>query len=530
MEPLAGLKAYGRFALGLRGFLRHTVSLEEARVTVQRRLEDREANFLRLIERGIFGYPRSPYLPLLRLAGCEMGDIRRLVRSSGLEQTLHALRRAGVYVTFEEFKGRRPIIRGGQVVPVQAHDFDNPHLSHYYEAQSGGTTGAGTRVMIDLDHLAAQAPNLLLTQHAHGLVDVPTTHWFPILPAASGFMTILYTARCGQLPQRWFSPISSRDVKPSLRYQLVTKGIVAAGRLFHVPIPWPEPLPLRQASVLAHWAARMLEEHGVCLIRSYVSMAVRVCVAAWEEKLDLTGAVFWGSGEPPTPAKVRAMNQVGARWIPTYWFTEAGAIGASCVNPIDGNDIHFFKDCLALIQEPRRLPGTETLVDAFYFTSLLPTAPKLMLNVESDDYGVVEKRACGCALDRLGFTEHLRHIRSFSKLTGEGVTLVGSEMVRILEEVLPQRFGGSPLDYQLLEEEDGQGFTRLNLLISPRVGVVDEAAVVEAILEALGRSSVAADLAGTIWRQAGTLKIKRARPIWTAQGKLMPLRVIRWVE
>ena len=73
-----------------------------------------------------------------------------------------------------------------------------------------------------------------------------------------------------------------------------------------------------------------------------------------------------------------------------------------------------------------------------------------------------------CPLERYGYTEHISRIRSYSKLTGEGVTLVGSEMLRILEEVLPSRFGGSPLDYQLLEEEDEQGFTRLHLLVSPK--------------------------------------------------------------
>ena len=347
MSVLADVKTYARFAWGLRGFLRDPISLAEARPIVRRRIAERETNFLRLVERGIFGYPGSPYFPLLKLARCEWGDINDSVRRHGLEHTLYALREAGVYITFEEFKGREPIVRDGQVVPVQARGFDNPYLSHYYQAETGGTTGAGTRVAIDLDHLAAQAPNLMLTQHAHGLLDVPTAHWFPILPASSGLITILYTARCGQLPRRWFSPITDRDVRQSLTNRLATRGVVAIGRLCHAPVPWPVSLSLDQASVLARWAARMVETHGVCLIRAYVSMALRICVAAREEGLDLTGAVLWGSGEPPTPAKVRAMAQVGARWIPTYWFTEAGVIGAGCVRPIDGNDIHFFNDSFA---------------------------------------------------------------------------------------------------------------------------------------------------------------------------------------
>jgi hypothetical protein len=153
-----------------------------------------------------------------------------------------------------------------------------------------------------------------------------------------------------------------------------------------------------------------------------------------------------------------------------------------------------------------------------------------MLNVESDDYGVVEDRACGCPLEAYGFITHLRQIRSFRKLTGEGVTLVGSEMMRILDETLPGKFGGSPLDYQLLEEEDDQGFTRISLVISPKVNIANEAAVIETVLEALRRSSVAADLAQAHWRQAKTLRVKRIEPIWTARGKLMPLHLASHVE
>ena len=237
-----------------------------------------------------------------------------------------------------------------------------------------------------------------------------------------------------------------------------------------------------------------------------------------------------GAGEPPTPAKVTEIVRTGARYVPNYSIVEIGPIGLGCARPSDINDIHVFKDTVALVQYAREVPGSKIAVDAFYFTTLLPTAPKLMLNVESDDYGVIETRSCGCPLQSCGFTEHLRHIRSFRKLTGEGVTLVGSDMIRILEEVLPAKFGGSPLDYQLMEEEDEQGFTRLNLLVSPRIEIADEAAVIETVLEALGHSSVAADLARAIWKQAKTIRVKRMEPIWTARGKLMPLNLAKRSE
>ena len=527
MSLSADLKMYWRFAAGLRAFLRHTVSLEEARAIVERRMADREQNFLRLLERGVFGHPRSPYLPLLKLAGCEMGDIRNRVRSRGLEDALRALRKAGVYITFEEFKGREPIVRHGREFPVEAHDFDNPYLSRYYQAETGGTTGAGTRLEIDLDHLSALAPLYVLGDHAHGVLHTPRVIWFGILPDSSGINNILTYGRSGQLPQKWFSPVIGHDVKPALKHRLATRYIVAAGRLCGVPIPWPEVVRIEQASVIARWAAETLKARRACLIRTQVSKALRICLAAREQGLDLSGAVFVGGGEPPTPGKIELITGTGARYIPNYFFSEAGAVGIGCARPADVNDIHLFKDVLALIQYPRQVPGAEIMVDAFHFTTLLPTAPKLMLNVESDDYGLVEQRSCGCPLESYGYTEHIRHIRSFSKLTGEGVTLVGSEMVRILDEVLPAKFGGSPLDYQLAEEEDGHGFTRLSLFVSPKVQNVDEKEVIETVLDAMRRSSVAADLAQAHWRQAQTLRVQREEPVWTDRGKLNPLHLAK---
>jgi hypothetical protein len=256
-------------------------------------------------------------------------------------------------------------------------------------------------------------------------------------------------------------------------------------------------------------------------------MALRVCIAAQEKGINLQGVTFMGGGEPPTPAKVKVINSAGARHVSNYTILEVGHIGTLCIKPMDTNDIHFFKDTVALIQHPRLVPASKITVDAFHFTTLLLTSPKLMLNVESDDYGVIENRSCGCPLESYGFTDHIRHIRSFRKLTGEGVTLVGSEMVHILEEVLPARFGGSPLDYQLLEEEDEQGFTRLSLLVSLKIEIKDEKEVTKTVLQALGKGSFSADLARAIWTQAGSLRVKRMNPTWTAGGKLMPLQLSR---
>ncbi len=527
MSVLSDVKMYARFALGLRSFLRQRISLDEARETVLRRMREREANFLRVVERGIFGHPRSPYLPLLKRAGCELGDLRRMVATRGMDATLLSLREAGVYVSFEEFKGRRPIERDGTVVEVGRTTFDNPFHKSVFESESGGTTGVGTRVAHDLDDIASRGTATMLARHAQGILDVPTAVWRGVLPNAVGVGVMLGSALRGHMPERWFSPTSSRDRRTPLKFRLANAAIVEISRLHGVPMPRPEHVPLDRADVVARWAANALRSHPVCHVNTSGGMAVRASLAAQQAGLDLTGAVFTMGGEPPTEAKVRAVRQSGARHVANYHCSGVGAIGFYCGNPSDPNDQHFVAAHLGLIQYPRTVPGTDIQVRAFNLTSLMPTASKILLNVEIDDYGTVEERRCGCPLEELGFTTHVRDIRSFRKLTGEGITLIGSDMEQILDTVLPARFGGSLVDYQLWEEEDEQGLTRLSLVISPRVRIDDERAVIDTVLQALSRMNSGAEGARAIWAQAGSLRIKRAEPFWTSRGKLMPLHLVK---
>jgi hypothetical protein len=169
---------------------------------------------------------------------------------------------------------------------------------------------------------------------------------------------------------------------------------------------------------------------------------------------------------------------------------------------------------------------SDIYVNAFLFTSLLPSAPKILLNVESDDYGVIETRSCGCLFEQLGFTQHLYNIRSFTKLTGSGVTIIGSDFVRILEEVLPRKYGGAATDYQLLEEENSGGQTRLSLVISPTVGMLDEKAVIATVLGELGQAAPSGTVAARLWAQTEALQIKRMHPL-SVGSKVMTLHLMK---
>jgi hypothetical protein len=514
--------AYAGFLRGLPAFLRQRVNVDEARATIQRRLAEREQNLLTTLERGVFHNPRSPYRKLLDVAGCTEQDVRRLIRTDGVEGTLRTLREAGVYVSFEEFKGLQPLKRGSQLITFRPEDFDNPRVTHYHAVSTGGSTGGARQVLMDLDHLTARLPTILLGDVYHGLFGIPTVFWFEI-PPGNGLDSVLQRVPVQNVPERWFSPIRGGRDGAAWRFRAATAAAIAVARASGAKLPSAEYLPLSEAHVIARWAQDALRRRGACGIRAHVSKALRVCVAAREAGIDLTGAVFVIGGEPPTPAKVAEITRTGARFHSNYYFTEGGPVGSSCTTSDHPNDQHLHADHLALIQASRQVPGFEVSVPSFHFTTLLPSAPKILLNVESDDFGIVEQRTCGCPYEALGLTTHVRDIRSFRKLTGEGVTLVGSAMVEILERDLPARFGGTSLDYQLVEEEDERGFTRLTLLVHPSVPLSDNDAPIEAILNALGRRGGAADMSRGVWAQAGTFRVRREAPQYTARGKLLPL-------
>jgi hypothetical protein len=415
-----------------------------------------------------------------------------------------------------------PVVRNGQTLPIKSSDFDNPFIHSAYTAESGGSTGEGTRVAQDLDQLAARSPHFLLALAAHRLVEAPQVIWRGILPAST-LNQLLQRAYFGSQPARWYSNIGLRDSKHWIKYGLATYYVVAWMRLYGLRAPFPRYVMAEQAERIARDVNELLKTHGQCLLSAGVSKSLRVCLAAEELGFDFRGVSVSLAGEPATPAKVRAMGRVGARFVANYALAEAGSLGYGCARYDDPTDVHLMKDAYALITSPHRVEGFDVTVPAFNLTTLLSTAPKILLNLQIDDYGMVEERACGCELETYGYTTHVREIHSYRKLTGEGVTLVGSEMERILDEVLPARFGGSALDYQLMEQEDAQGFTRLYLVIHPRLDIRDEQAVIDVVMNALRASSAMADSARAVWQHAGSLQIKRMEPHLTARGKLLPL-------
>ena len=242
MEFIDNLKMYLRFASGLRSYVRQSLTLNEARRIIGRRMAERETRFLHLVRRGIFEYSKSPYLPLMELAGCEYGDISNMLGADGLKATLLRLRQAGVYVSYEELKGRVPMVRGSTTLEIPANGFENPHLKASYLAETGGSTGPGRRIPLELDHQAAQTPQLMLARWAHGCLDSPTGLWRGPIPDGTGVAHMLRAIRYGRIPVKWFTAQLNGDARPSLGYRLATQCFLNTLRILAVPVPRPQAL------------------------------------------------------------------------------------------------------------------------------------------------------------------------------------------------------------------------------------------------------------------------------------------------
>jgi hypothetical protein len=516
---------FARYAWGLHGYLSHRLTPEECRRMLEDQLKSRERSFLRIVERGIYSNPRSPYLKLLRHSGVEYADFAGLVRQYGVEGSLTHLYDLGIYISLDEFKRRVPIRRPGLEIETGPHDFDNPFLSKQYSSRTSGSRGSVTRVIMDLDLLEHDAACNYFMLEGFDVGERPIGIWREVPPVTTGVNVMLRLTKLGKRVEKWFSTSRlGRDPK-SLQFLFFTYYTIWASRVLSRPLPSPTYAPLEDALEVARWLA-LKKAHGTpAFFDTQASAAVRACMAAREEGLDISGTCFCIGGEPYTKAKAEVISGTGCMALNRYSMAELGNIGIACADPEDFDDMHIFTDKVAVIQRQKSLGSGEMNVGALVYTTVLPSCPKLMLNVESDDYGVLEDRRCACPIGGLGFTTHLSQIRSYEKLTSGGVTFLGTELMRLVEEVLPKRFGGHPTDYQLAEEEEG-GLPKVNIVVSPRVGDVDENAVVTAILQAL-RAYPGGDVMSERWEQGQTLRVVRREPYTTASAKILPLHILK---
>ena len=503
------------FTARLPVFLRRRITAPGARVTLEHRLRNREADFLRFIAQAVSGNAGSPYHELLEHAGCEFGDIRRLVGQEGIEGALQQLYRSGVYLTVDEYKGRKPAVRGSATIEVNPAALVNPLASRQFSARTSGSGGAATPVPLSLAGIHDHAVNMALAMDARGGME-----WRKAIWELSGIGPLLWYASFGAPVDRWFTKVGSASGGILASHHRKLSAVTWAGRLSGHPFPAPLHVPLSAPLPIFHWMEETLVNGDTPHLWTSTSSAVRLCQAAAEAGVSLEGAKMTVTGEPVTQARLSIIRSVGADAAPDYGSADSGgSVACVCLAPNAPDEVHVFSDLNAVIQADREpFPPCALLL-----TTLRPTAPFVFLNVSMGDCATLDTRSCGCPMERLGWQTRLSHIRSFEKLTLGGMSFLDSDVARILDEELPRAFGGAPTDYQVVEAAADDDHVRLNLLVHPRVGPVDETGVARVFLEALGSISQAENMMVSRLRDEHLLEVRREAPHMTATGKILHL-------
>lgn len=512
---------------GLREFFRDPVTPEKASEEIRRAVETREQRFLDLVRTQVYDREGSPYLKLFRMAGCDFADLQTHIRRHGLEKTLEKLAKEGVYLTQDEFKGKIDVVRGNTSFRISQKDFQmwDSHRGLVL-TQSSGTRGQPQRYALSLENIAWASRGRTVLISAHDLFHYSHAIYDAILPTSGGIRNFLGFAKSGIAMQRWFARRVPMNSWPEATFhRLMTSLIVLATKSFGPGAPWPEFLESHELSRIVSWMVDQKRAGNPSCLRTTVSNAVRIARIARDMGQSLAGTKFMVSGEPLTEAKYASIARAECSVIPGYGAGGLGEIGHGCGNPRQIDEVHVPLERLALIRHPRPLDLNGPLIYPFLFTTLSPLAPMFHLNVENGDYGVMDKRDCDCALQKVGFTLHLHHIRSYEKLTSEGMNYFYSNLYELLEKIFPSEFGGDLGDYQLVEEEDGNGQTRLTLVVHPDVGNLDEEKILARLRAALADGSRTNRFTTWVWQDAGTFRIRREAPYASPRGKILPLHM-----
>ncbi len=510
-----------RFRRGLRDFLRAPVTAAEAADALRRYRDERERSFLQLMDSAVYRQPRSPWRALLRGARIELGDLSELVHRGGMEPALAQLHAAGVYMTVPETRGEQPILRNGVEIRVGPADFDNTATPGSFPALSGGSNGARRRLLIDfamLDH-DVHAQRLFL--HSFDLEQRPTAIWRPVPPGAAGLKRAILQARCGTPAQRWFSQTDPSLGASPIKSWIFLQAALAEARRFGPGLPTPEYVPLDRAGAIADWLASTRSQQGCAHLDTMVSSAIRACQAATARGLDISGTFFRVGSETLSESRAAVLRSSGTSFACHYSMSETGPIGIACRHGSHVDDVHLLSGKIAIL--PRPAPDGR---DALFVSTLLAGAPHVLLNVETGDSAEIESRSCACPFGAAGYLTHLHTIRSYEKVSGEGMYVLGAELAALVEHFLPQRFGGAPTDYQFVHEQRG-GLNRVRLIVSANVGELEIATVRDAVLKQIAATSRGNRMKAQIWSGGDVLTVERGEPAATAASKILPVRFIR---
>jgi hypothetical protein len=333
---------------------------------------------------------------------------------------------------------------------------------------------------------------------------------------------MLRLAAGGATPVRWFSQIDPGSPGLHPRYRWSARALRWTSRVARVPLPPPEFASLEQPLNVARWMSETLSRGEVPALFTFPTSAVRLCETAADAALSLRGAKLWITGEPITTRRLGVFAAAGADVAGHYGSSEGGGpVAYGCLHPERRAELHLLSDLHALVQAGASAGGPEDLPPkALLYSSLRDTAPFVLLNVAIGDQADVEPAACDCPLARVGWDRTLRGVRSYTKLTVGGMSVLDTDMLWALEDTLPGRFGGGPTDYQIVEDEDARGHPLIRLRVHPRLGPIDPQALAEALLSAIGGGQGVERVVEMAWRDAGIVQVERRAPVVTETGKI----------
>ncbi|HLG95947.1 MAG TPA: hypothetical protein VKX49_06520 [Bryobacteraceae bacterium] len=466
--------------------------------------------------------PAHPYAKMFKLAGCSYADLESSVRRHGLETTLERLFEAGVYLTHDEFRGKKEIIRSGQHIPSSISMWNNPAVKGGYVQSSSGTSGRAVTTKHSIAESVGPGESLgMVFIREFGVLPGARVMVGPVLPGF-GLLTAVACARVGVPLDRWYA--TGGVTRANLHYRVITRLLVAQMRALGLKVPYPTYLDQNDFRPVAEFLRDEMDSGRPSYMCGFVSSIARVAEAAAANGIDLTGCCALTFGEALTDAKRHVIQAAGMGVYPSYGTTDFGGIGMPCSQMTKGNCTHVMKHGIALISRNQATSWTDSGVDSLYATSILPYSARIFINAEIGDTGVIEKATCNCLFSRLGFDLQVRDIAAISKVTAQGITLELTEVVPLLEEALPARFGGHPGDYQLCEIETGSQ-TEIVLHIRPRATAATPEEVLKYFLGEVKRV-YGGSLSVVSWLHSEGIHAKIAPPVLASTGKFRAVRLL----
>ena len=494
------------------------------REKIETLIRNREANFLKMAQ-AILRDPAHPYSQLFAIAGCTYADLEADVSRNGLESTLEALLREGVYLTLDEFRCRTEIVRGTRHITATMADWDRREGQGPLQMISSGSSGGRslrTRYSIESARLGLAGALLMRDEFADGR-PAETVMILPILPSTIGLSACAACHRLGSPTSAWFA--IGGPLRRSAHYRALTAALVTRLRLAGARVPHPAYLQENDFSPVAEFVAGRKRQGARVAMHGMVSSITRVAGAALDRGLDIRGSWAFVVGESLTDLKRDLIESAGIRVYPTYGTSDFGGIGGPCSQMTSGNCVHISRGSVALIGRPiENIWGDGEPVNSLHLTGLLPFHPRFLINVEIGDTGIIEPATCDCTYSRIGYVQQVREIAAISKICGQGSTLYARDIVQVLEEGLPARFGGRPGDYQLIEVE-GVAQTDLELRVHPRLAIASPQAVLESFL-AQCRNTYGGALAVRLWTESRGIRVETKSPVLASSGKFRALRLL----